>query len=134
MRYPKKSPETLTALRRGLVERILREQPDIPEAARWIRESLGLNQRDFARLVGLSTPQVARLERGEVNPTLETLLAIGKPYGLGIGFTHPSLQQLLQPPGDAQTAQTALPLPPPARRRPRPLPPLSFTKPQDEDF
>ena len=97
MRYPKKSPETLLALRRGLVQRILREQPEIPEAARWIRESLGLNQQDFARLVGLSTPQVARLERGEANPTLETLLAIGKPYGLSLGFTHPSLAQLLVP-------------------------------------
>ena len=132
MRYPKKSPETLLALRCGLVQRILREQPEIPEAARWIRESLGLNQQDFARLVGLSTPQVARLERGEANPTLETLLAIGKPYGLSLGFTHPSLAQLLVPDTGAPLNAT-----PPTRRpghKRAPLPPLSFTKPPDDDI
>lgn len=89
MRYAKKSPEELQALRRTLVSRLVQEQPPIPVAARWIRESLGLNQGDFAKLVGLSKPQVARLERGETNPTLDTLLAVGKPFGLTLGFCHP---------------------------------------------
>lgn len=89
MRYPKKSQEELQELRRTLVRRLVLERPDLATAARWIRESLGLNQRDFAVLVGLSTPQIARLERGEANPTLETLLAVGKPYGLQVGFCHP---------------------------------------------
>lgn len=88
MRYAKKSQEELQELRRTLVRRLTLEQPDLATATRWIRESLGLNQRDFAALVGLSTPQVARLERGEANPTLETLLAVGKPYGLRVGFCH----------------------------------------------
>lgn len=95
MRYAKKSPEELQALRRSLVNRLVQEQPPIPVAARWIRESLGLNQGDFAALVGLSKPQIARLERGEANPTLDTLLAVGKPFGLTIGFCHPD--QVAQP-------------------------------------
>ncbi|WP_022652568.1 helix-turn-helix domain-containing protein [Aquaspirillum serpens] len=91
MRYAKKSPEALQILRQTLVARLAQSQPTVAEAARWIRESLGLNQREFAKLVGLSTPQIARLERGEANPTLETLMAIGKPYGLYVGFIHPTM-------------------------------------------
>ena len=113
MKYAKKSPEELQTLRRSLVDRLTESSPDIPQAARWIRESLGLNQEDFAKRVGLSRPQVARIERGEANPTLDSLLAIGKPYGLTLGFL----------PRHAPTAT------PPVTQRPgRKIPPLSFGK------
>lgn len=98
MRYAKKSPEELQVLRHTLVNRLVSEQPDVAQAARWIREAIGLNQKAFAALVGLSTPQIARLERGEANPTLDTLQAVGKPFGLKIGFVHPDTRgALLEP-------------------------------------
>lgn len=40
------------------------------------RADRGLSQRDLAKLLGMSQPQVARLERGDVNPTLETLTRV----------------------------------------------------------
>ncbi|MEW9898402.1 helix-turn-helix transcriptional regulator [Chitinivorax sp. PXF-14] len=124
MRYAKKSPEELQALRRTLVSRLAQSQPGVAEAARWIRDSLGLNQREFAKLVGLSTPQVARLERGEANPTLETLLAVGKPYGLGIGFSHPDmLVQQSAPATDITPSQAVEPK--------VKIPRLNFNKPAD---
>ena len=122
MRYAKKSPETLQTLRQTLVARLAQSQPTVAEAARWIRESLGLNQREFAKLVGLSTPQIARLERGEANPTLETLVAIGKPYGLHVGFIHPTM--LPQPLDNTTPATPVIP-----QRRVLPL--LNFNKTTD---
>jgi transcriptional regulator with XRE-family HTH domain len=35
-----------------------------------------LSQRDLAKLIDMTQPQVARLERGDVNPTLETLMRL----------------------------------------------------------
>ena len=37
------------------------------------RTDRGLSQRDLAQLLEMKQPQVARLERGDVNPRLETL-------------------------------------------------------------
>ncbi len=44
-----------------------------------------LSQRDLANLLGMEQPQVARLERGDVNPSMETLMRVAN--GLGIEFT-----------------------------------------------
>jgi len=44
-----------------------------------------LSQRDLAELLDMEQPQVARLERGDVNPTIETLMRVSA--GLGIEFT-----------------------------------------------
>jgi transcriptional regulator with XRE-family HTH domain len=44
-----------------------------------------LSQRDLAERLGIKQPQVARLELGEVNPGLETLMRISA--RLGIEFT-----------------------------------------------
>lgn len=125
MRYAKKSQEELLELRRTLVRRLTLEQPDPATATRWIRESLGLSQRDFATLVGLSTPQIARLERGETNPTLETLLAVGKPYGLRVGFCH---SDYVVSPDDSDPYTSSLSVP----RRSVQLPRLNFDKKQQK--
>lgn len=127
MRYAKKSPMELQHLRRTLCSRLAQEQPEVAQAARWIREALGLNQRDFAKLVGLSTPQVARLERGEANPTLETLMAVGKPFGLRIGFISP------EPSPPLQLVSPTLPVNYELSLRSTPtrqvtIPPLNFSK------
>jgi transcriptional regulator with XRE-family HTH domain len=44
-----------------------------------------LSQRDLAQRLGMKQPQVARLELGEVNPSMETLIRISSK--LGIEFT-----------------------------------------------
>ncbi|KPC50170.1 helix-turn-helix domain-containing protein [Amantichitinum ursilacus] len=118
MKSAKKTPEQLRELRVNLIEKLTQERPAVGVAARMIRESIGLNQQQFAKLVGLSKVQIARLERGEANPTLETLQAVGKPYGLQIGFYH---SQEAGPP----STMTAPPK--------RPIPLLDFgTKSTDE--
>jgi len=47
----------------------------------------GLSQTAFGKLVGMSQPQVARLELGEHTPTVETLLRITAATGLEISLT-----------------------------------------------
>jgi transcriptional regulator with XRE-family HTH domain len=44
-----------------------------------------LSQRDLAKRLGMKQPQVARLELGEVNPSIDTLMRISSQ--LGIEFT-----------------------------------------------
>ncbi len=42
----------------------------------------GLSQRALAQLVGMSQPQIARLELGEYNPRMETLVRLSSSLGL----------------------------------------------------
>jgi len=49
------------------------------------RADRDLSQRDLAGILGMEQPQVARLERGDVNPNMETLMRVAS--GLGIEFT-----------------------------------------------
>jgi transcriptional regulator with XRE-family HTH domain len=49
------------------------------------RAERDLSQRALAELLDMKQPQVARLERGDINPTLETLLRLAG--ALGIEFT-----------------------------------------------
>jgi transcriptional regulator with XRE-family HTH domain len=49
------------------------------------RAEHGLSQRDLAQQLGMKQPQVARLELGEVNPSIETLSRVASK--LGIEFT-----------------------------------------------
>jgi len=44
-----------------------------------------LSQRDLAQLLDIKQPQIARLELGEVNPGMDTLMRLAS--GLGIEFT-----------------------------------------------
>jgi ribosome-binding protein aMBF1 (putative translation factor) len=44
-----------------------------------------LSQRELAERLGMKQPQVARLELGEVNPSMETLMRVSA--ALGIEFT-----------------------------------------------
>jgi transcriptional regulator with XRE-family HTH domain len=81
-----------------LVEEQLRTDPEF--RAEWERTALaravalaivryraehGLSQRDLAHRLGMKQPQVARLELGEVNPSMETLMRASA--RLGIEFT-----------------------------------------------
>jgi transcriptional regulator with XRE-family HTH domain len=82
-------------------DEILQEELQDPEfRAEWERTALaravalaivryrgdhGLSQRDLAKRLGMKQPQVARLELGEVNPSIETLMRVSAQ--LGIEFT-----------------------------------------------
>lgn len=56
-----------------------------------LRRASGLNQRDFAKRVGIKQPQLARLESGKQIPKIETLakLARGAGYDIEISFVAP---------------------------------------------
>lgn len=63
-----------TAVARAVALRVLR-----------YRSERALSQRDLAKVLDMEQPQVARLERGDVNPTLETLMRLAG--ALDIEFT-----------------------------------------------
>lgn len=63
-----------TALARAVALRLVR-----------YRAERDLSQRDLADLLDMKQPQVARLERGDINPTLNTLLRLAG--ALEIEFT-----------------------------------------------
>ena len=63
-----------TALARAVALRLVR-----------YRAEQDLSQRGLAERLGMTQPQVARLERGDVNPTLETLMRLAG--ALEIEFT-----------------------------------------------
>ena len=45
------------------------------------RQELGISQRQLEKLSGVKQPQIARIEKGNANPQLETLLRILAPLG-----------------------------------------------------
>jgi ribosome-binding protein aMBF1 (putative translation factor) len=50
-----------------------------------VRAECNLSQRDIAGMLEIEQPQVARLERGDVNPSRETLMRVAS--CLGVEFT-----------------------------------------------
>ena len=48
------------------------------------RTDRGLSQRALADMLGMRQPQVARMEAGEVNPTMDTLTRLSKALGLHV--------------------------------------------------
>lgn len=81
-----------------LITELLRTDPEF--RAEWERTALAravalaivryradhdLSQRELAERLGMKQPQVARLELGEVNPSMETLMRVSSQ--LGIEFT-----------------------------------------------
>jgi transcriptional regulator with XRE-family HTH domain len=62
------------------------EQITIGDTIRVLRSGyLGMSQRQFAAIVHMSTPTLAKIETGAGNPTLDTLAALLRPFGLQIG-------------------------------------------------
>lgn len=45
-----------------------------------------MTQQEFAKTLALTRRQVAEIEAGTANPTLETLERIGRLFGFSIGF------------------------------------------------
>nr|WP_183343185.1 helix-turn-helix transcriptional regulator [Conexibacter arvalis] len=51
------------------------------------RLAAGLSQRQLADLSGIGQGDISRIERGQGNPTVETLQALGGPLGVTLDFT-----------------------------------------------
>ncbi|MET1066851.1 MAG: helix-turn-helix transcriptional regulator [Pseudomonas prosekii] len=61
----------------------------INEAVRRLRvEVTGFNQTQFARMCKISVRTLVHLEHGEGNPTLKSLNAVFRPFGLKMGVVR----------------------------------------------
>lgn len=69
-----------------LYDALERGELSLQQACRRMRRILGLPQPAYARLIGISAQTLMDFERGKGNPTLETLEAIARPFGLEICF------------------------------------------------
>ncbi len=85
-RWKKPTKEEILENRRTLAERARNGDLRLPEAVAEIRRGFGMTQEEFARMLGLTRRQIAEIEAGAANPTLETLAKIGRLFGFSIGF------------------------------------------------
>lgn len=85
-RWKKPTKEEILENRRTLAERARTGDLRLSEAVVEIRKGLGLTQNEFAKTLSLTRRQVAEIEAGSANPTLETLVKIGRLFGFAVGF------------------------------------------------
>jgi DNA-binding XRE family transcriptional regulator len=85
-RWKKPTKEEVLENRRTLAERARTGDLRLPGAVAEIRKGFGMTQEDFARTLSITRRQVAEIEAGTANPTLETLDKIGRLFGFGVGF------------------------------------------------
>ncbi|MEV5058009.1 helix-turn-helix transcriptional regulator [Agrobacterium radiobacter] len=85
-RWRKPTKQEILENRRTLAERARTGDLRLPEAVVEIRRGLGLTQDEFAKTLSLTRRQVAEIEAGTANPTLETLAKIGRLFGFTVGF------------------------------------------------
>ena len=85
-RWKKPTKEEVLENRRALAERARKGDLRLPGAVAEIRKGFGMTQEEFAKTLALTRRQVAEIETGTANPTLETLDRIGRLFGFGIGF------------------------------------------------
>jgi putative transcriptional regulator len=85
-RWRKPTKEEIRDRRAIIANKARSGQLQLPGAVAEMRHALGLTQPEFAKVFKLTTRQVADIERGEANPTSETLQKIGRAFGFQIGF------------------------------------------------
>lgn len=85
-RWRKPTKDEILENRRTLAERARTGDLRLPEAVVEIRRGLGLTQDEFAKTLSLTRRQVAEIEAGTANPTLETLGKVGRLFGFTVGF------------------------------------------------
>jgi DNA-binding XRE family transcriptional regulator len=85
-RWKKPTREEIREQRRQLAAKAAAGNLRLPEAVAEIRYSLGLTQDQFAQATGLTKRQIAEIETGKANPTLETLEKIGRLFGFTVGL------------------------------------------------
>lgn len=62
-----------------------RPQPALGEAVRQLREKRGATQETVARNAGITTATLSLIERGQANPTWDTLKKIADALGSSMG-------------------------------------------------
>jgi DNA-binding XRE family transcriptional regulator len=85
-RWKKPTKDQVFENRRTLAERARSGDLRLPEAVLEIRKGFGMTQYEFAKALSLTRRQVAEIETGRANPTLETLAKIGRLFGFSVGF------------------------------------------------
>lgn len=85
-RWKKPTKDEILENRRTLAQRARSGDLPIPEGVAELRKGIGMSQDEFAKVVGLTRRQIAEIEAGSANPTLETLAKIGRLFGLKVGF------------------------------------------------
>ena len=82
-----KRPENTTELKAELKRDLDESRITLSEAIRRMRKIVGMNQKDYAKqVVGISPRILMDIERGQGNPTVETLNKIGRPFGYEVGL------------------------------------------------
>lgn len=85
-RIRKLTKEEIRAARQHIRVRVETADLRLPEGIRDIRKSIGLTQDKFAEITGLTKRQIAEIETGKGNPTVNSLMKIGKLFGFELGF------------------------------------------------
>ncbi len=79
--------DELRRLRAELFEDIDAGRVDIADATRRMRRIVGMSRQEYANtIVNVSFETLQAIETRSGNPTLKTLNAVGKPFGLVVGF------------------------------------------------
>jgi putative transcriptional regulator len=84
--WKKPSKSEVLSNRVTLADRARKADLRLPNAVADIRKGFGLTQQEFADLLSLTRRQIAEIETGKANPTLETLEKIGRLFGFVVGF------------------------------------------------
>ena len=85
-RWKKPRKEEILENRRTLAERARTGDLRLPGAVAEIRKGFGMTQEEFAKALSVTRRQIAEIEAGAANPTLETMEKIGKLFGFSVGF------------------------------------------------
>lgn len=85
-RWKKPSKDEILENRRTLAERARCGDLRLPGGIAELRKGIGMSQKEFANVVGLTRRQIAEIETGTANPTIETLGKIGRLFGFEVGF------------------------------------------------
>lgn len=85
-RWKKPTKDKILENRQTLAERARTGDLRLPGAVAEIRKGFGMTQEEFAKTLALTRRQVAEIEAGVANPTLETLERIGRLFGFSVGY------------------------------------------------
>ena len=89
-----KRPEHMLAARKGFYDAIDSRKLSLSQTLKAMRKLIGKTQKEFSELVGVALPAIRSIEQGRGNPTLETLIKIGQPFGLTLGFKREAQRKL----------------------------------------
>lgn len=74
--------------RENAVHRLFEKLPElsIAEALKLMRVAAAMDQAAYAKLTKVSKPMLAAIEAGSVNPSVDVLNRLGKPFRVRVGF------------------------------------------------